>query len=203
MKPLTDQQKKWAWIAGAILLTVHFAPNVINAVHHAFTSPAPAVLHKPSPMQSVPPTLPPSPPPSPQAIVAVKYGGIWAGDALMPDQSRCTIRLEIRLSDEVPQKLKGYESKSCVPLQPLAGGRLSKGSIADVIRATSPVSAVMTGSAHQGGIRFSVDQTIGTAGDGCVLTSFTITDFGQGQVQAEWQESTCPSGRMLLRKARG
>jgi hypothetical protein len=201
MKPLTNQQKKWAWIAGVILLTVHFAPNGINAVHHAFSSPPPAVLPKPSPAQVAP--APPPPPPSREVIAAGKYGGIWVGDALMPDQNRCSIRLEIRLSDEVPRKLKGYESKSCVPLLPLAGGRIGRGSIADVIRATSPVSAVMTGTAQESGIRFTVDQNIGTPGDGCTLSGFTITDFGLGQVQAEWQEGTCPSGRMLLRKVRG
>lgn len=200
MKPLTNQQKKWAWIAGAILLTVHFAPNVINAMHHAFSS-TPAVLPKPSPAQVAP--APPPPPPSREVIAAGKYGGIWVGDALMPDQNRCSIRLEIRLSDEVPKKLKGYESKSCVPLFPLAGGRIGRGSIADVIRATSPVSAVMTGTAQESGIRFTVDQNIGTPGDGCTLSGFTITDFGLGQVQAEWQESTCSSARMLLRKVRG
>jgi hypothetical protein len=74
MKPLTDQQKKWAWIAGAILLTAHFAPNFINSVHHASSSPAPAVLHKPSPARVAP--APPPPPPSREVIAAGKYGGI-------------------------------------------------------------------------------------------------------------------------------
>jgi hypothetical protein len=200
MKQLTDQQKKWAWIAGG----AHFAPNVINAAHRAFSRHAPTVVLRPPAMQMVPPAPLPAPPLAPEIIAAGKYGGIWAGEALSPDQNRCSIRLEIRLSDDLPRKLKGYESKSCIPLQPLAGGKLQRGSIADILRATAPVSAVMTGTPQEGGIRFTVDQTIGTPGDGCVVSGFIITDFGMGLVQAEWQEGmTCPSGRMLLRKARG
>jgi hypothetical protein len=126
----------------------------------------------------------------------------------MPDQNRCNIRLEIRLSHDLPRKLMGYESKSCVPVQPLAAGKLSKGSIADVIKATSPVSAVLTGTAQEGGITFTVEQTIGTPYDGCGITSMTITDFAQGQVRVQWQSESapqppCPAGKMLLRKARG
>jgi len=122
----------------------------------------------------------------------------------MPDsQYRCTIRLEIRLSEDLPRKLKGYESKSCVPVQPFAGGKLRKDTVAELIRATSPVSAVMTGSAQEGGLRFTIDQTIGTSGDGCELSGFTTTDVGLGQVMAQWQEGRCPAGKMLLRKIRG
>lgn len=200
---LTEKQKKLAWIAGVALLGIHFTPNLINAVKHAVSSNAPAVLQKPTPVH-IAPVPPPTPtPPPPEVAAATKYGGIWVGNALMPDQNRCNIRLEIRLSDDLPKKLKGYESKSCVPMQPFAGGKPRKESIGDFLRDTSPVSAVMTGTAQEGGIRFTVDQTIGTPGDGCALSGFTITDFGQGQVMAQWQEGTCPAGKMVLTKARG
>jgi hypothetical protein len=199
---LTDKQKKWAWIAGAALLAIHFAPNFINTVRHAFS--APAVIQKSS-AAHIAPVAPPPPPPTPEMVAAAKYGGIWEGNALMPDQMRCGIRLEIRLSDDLPKKLKGYESKKCIPLQPLAGGKPIHGTIADVIVRTSPTSAVMTGNALEGGIRFTIDQTIGTPGEDCGdLSGFTITDFGQGQVIAQWQEgTTCPAGKMTLTKARG
>ena len=60
----------------------------------------------------------------------------------MPDQNRCGIRLEIRLSDDSPKKLKGYESKTCIPVQPLAGGKVVRGNIAGISarRARSPPS---------------------------------------------------------------
>ena len=66
----------------------------------------------------------------------------------------------------------------------------------------------MTGTPTGEGITFTVDSIIGTPYDGCNLTGMTITDFGQGQVQAQWQsqsspQTPCPDNRMLLRKARG
>jgi hypothetical protein len=142
-------------------------------------------------------------------VAAGKYGGIWGGSELMPDQNRCNLRLEIRLSDESPRKLKGYESKSCVPVQPFAGGKGIRGqSIADIMRETAEVSAVMTGTPVEGGIKFTVDSLIGTPYDGCSLVGMTLIDFGQAQVQAQWQsqrspQTPCPDNRMLLKKARG
>lgn len=206
---LTDKQKKTAWIVGAVILLVHFLPNIIGAIertYFSFVHPAPAVVQKPSPVHAAP-VAPPPPPPSPEVVAAGKYGGIWGGDALMPDQNRCGIRLEIRLSDDVPKKLKGYESKTCIPVQPLAGGRGARGNVPTLIRETSPVSAVMTGTLVDGGIRFTVDQIIGTPYDGCTLIGMTLTDFGQGQAQAQWQsqsspQAPCPDNRMLLTKAR-
>lgn len=207
MEKLTDKQKKLALIAGAVLLAVHFAPGFINRIRQAFTSPAPAVIQKQSPAH-VAPAPPPAPLP-PEMVAAGKYGGIWAGSELMPDQNRCSIRLEIRLSDDLPKKLKGYESKTCIPVQPFAGGKGIRGqSIADIMRETAAVSAVMTGAPVEGGIKFTVDSLIGTPYDGCSLTGMTLTDFGQGQEQAQWQsqrsaQAPCPDNRMLLKKTRG
>jgi hypothetical protein len=206
MEKLTDKQKKIAVIVVAVLLAIHFAPGFINNLRHAFAGPPPAVVQKPSPAQVAPP---PPPPPSPEMVAAGKYSGIWIGNSLMPDsQMRCNIRLEIRLSDDLPKKLKGYEQESCAPLQPFAGGKLRKGSIADILRDSAPTSAVMTGTVQEGGITFTVDQTIGTPGDGCALVGMTLTDFGLGQAQVQWQSHSspttpCPDNRMLLRKARG
>jgi hypothetical protein len=207
MEKLTDKQKKIALIVVAVLLAIHFAPGFINNLRHAFAGPAPAVVQKPSP-EHIAPTPPPTPP-SPEAVAAGKYGGIWAGSELMPDQNRCSLRLEIRLSDDTPKKIKGYESKTCIPVQPFAGGKGIRGqNIADIMRETAPVSAVMTGAPVEGGIKFTVDSLIGTPYDGCSLIGMTLTDFGQGQVQAQWQgqrspQAPCPDNRMLLKKARG
>jgi len=208
---LTDKQKKTAWIVGAVILFVHFLPNIIGAVertYFSFVHSAPAVVQKPSPVH-VAPVMPPPPPPSPEVMAVGKYGGIWGGNALMPDQNRCTIKLEIRLSDELPKKLKGFESKTCIPVQPFAGGKGVRGqTMGDVMRETAPVSAVMTGSPVEGGVKFTVDSLIGAPYDGCSLVSMTLIDFGPGQAQVQWQsqsspQTPCPVGRMLLQKARG
>jgi hypothetical protein len=201
MPQLTEKQKKIAWAIAALLIVIHLAmPRIMSLLHPAEVHSA---IAKPSPYRFAPTPSPPAPPPSPESVAAAKYAGIWVGNALMPDQNRCNIRLEIRLSDGLPKKLKGYESKSCAPVQPFAGGRIKKDSIADIMRITAPVSSVLTGAVQEEGLTFTVDQNIGTPGDGCSLSAFTITDFGSGQVMAQWQEGTCPAGKMLLTKARG
>jgi hypothetical protein len=209
MKALTDKQKKIIWIVAAILIAVHFAPGFIAQLRQLRfpwqDQPAPAVLQKPSAGRVTPAPQPPPPPPSPEAVAATKYGGIWTGHALIAEtQDTCQIKIEIVPSDTHPGKLTGYESKSCFPTPVLKGGKIARDSIADLIRMTSPVSAVLTGTAApDGGLTFTVDKTMGTQPGACELTSFTITPFGQGQVQAQWQEGTCSSGQMQLTKAKG
>ncbi|HTV53591.1 MAG TPA: hypothetical protein VMI06_01610 [Terriglobia bacterium] len=202
MKQLTDKQKKAIWIVAGVLLFAHFIlPRVINLFHDSHPAQA-----KPSAAHLAP--VPPPPALSPEEVAANKYGGIWQGNELMPDQDRCAIKIEIRLSDDLPRRLKGFESKTCMPVQPLFGGKGARGRVADVIRETAPVSAVLTGTSTSDGIRFTVDSLIGTPYDGCNLTGMTLTAFGQGKMQAQWQsqsspQTPCPDNRMLLSKVRG
>lgn len=208
MKALTEKQKKIIWIVAAILIAVHFAPSFFAQFSHLRfpwqDQPAPAELQKPPAGRISPAPQPPPPPPSPEVVAATKYDGIWTGRGLMPNQDTCQIRIEIRPSDTQPGKLSGFESKSCFPTAALQGGKVGRTSIPDWIRKTSPVSAVLTGTAApDGGLTFTVDKTMGTQPGDCALTSFTITPFGQGLVQAQWQEGTCSSGQMQLTKARG
>jgi hypothetical protein len=197
MNKPTDRQKKIAFIVVAILLIIHFAPQFI----HQFSSQAHA--GKSSPVHPVP-IPPPPPPPPPEVVAAAKYGGIWDGDTLRADGDRCAVHLEIRLSDDLPKKLKGYSTVRCMPLQTLARGPVSRGRVNEMVRDyATPASAVMTGTPQAGGLTFSIDQTVSPASNGCAITGFGLVDFGQGQVMVEWQEGACPAGKMLLRKARG
>jgi hypothetical protein len=203
MQKLTEKQKKTIAVIILVLAGVHFGPKYVNQFASSVRAAksAPTRDEHAQPTQQAPSPLPPPPPP-PEVAALSKYGGVWVGSELSTDQDRCDIRLEIRVGDD--KKLKGYESKNCIPLQPLAGGRPTKGTVADLIRETAPVSAVMTGTPHDGGISFTVDRTIGAPTDGCGdLSAFTMTDFGEGQAQAEFQEGKCPATRMLLRKAKG
>src|SRR5579863_9565007 len=111
MKPLTEKQKKYIWIAAGVLVALHFfLPRILSFFH---SQPQHAAQAKPSPMRIAPP-LPL--PPSPEVVAAIKYGGVWLGETITPDENKCSLKLEIRLDDELPKKLKGYASKSCVPL---------------------------------------------------------------------------------------
>jgi hypothetical protein len=206
---LTDKQKKGLWIvAGALVLIHFFLPGIVNTVRLAFTHNAPAVLQKPSPAVLMPVSPPAPPPPPPEVVAATKYGGVWLGETITPDMNRCTLKLEIRLSDDMLKKLKGYVSKSCVPLQALEHrGPLTNGIVKNMLANAAPSTVIMTGTPEDTGIRFTTDQAIGTEMDGCSLSTLSITEFGQGQVAALWQETkpqgTCPAGKMMLKKGRG
>jgi hypothetical protein len=146
----------------------------------------------------------PAPPPSPEVVASIRYGGIWEGDTLQPDGNRCAIHLEIRLNDDLPKKLKGYSTVRCMPLQTLARGPVSRGQDNEMVRDyAAPATAVMTAAPQSGGLTFTIDPNSVPASNGCSITGFNLTDFGQGQVFADWQEGTCQPGRMLLRKTRG
>jgi len=202
MKPLTEKQKKYLWIAAGVLAAIHFAPGILMRARLAFTHPA--VLAKPSPVRPALQQAPPAPL-APEIVAAARYGGVWMGDTITPDMNRCSLKLEIRLSDDKPAKLKGYASKSCVPLQGLTHrGPITNGIVQNMIDQSAPASVIMTGTPQENGISFTVDQAIGTEINGCSLNTLSITDFGQGQVAAQWQEtkqeSPCPPGKMMLRK---
>jgi hypothetical protein len=197
MNQLTEKQKKYVWIVAGVLLFIHFFLPRITSLFRASSGRAANPPSSPIHVVRTPP-----PPPSPEVAAATKYGGVWQGDTLMPDANRCAVRLEIRLSDDVPKTLKGYVSKKCLPLQPLGRGPLTRGAVNEMVRETAtPASAVMTGTAQPDGINFTVDQTISASSDGCSFSAFKIDDFGQAQVMADWQEGTCPPGKMLLKKA--
>jgi hypothetical protein len=205
MKPLTEQQKKYLWIAAGVLAVIHFAPDILMRARSAFSPPP--VIQKPSPVRPALQQAPPPAPPAPEIVAATRYGGVWTGDAITPppDMDRCSMKLEIRLSDDLPKKLKGYVSKSCVPLQGLAHrGPISNGAVQNMIDQSAPASVIMTGTPAETGISFTTDQAIGTEMNGCSLSALSITEFGQGQVAASWQETkqegTCKPGKMMLRK---
>jgi len=200
MKPLTEKQKKYVWIAVAVLAVIHFAPGILMRARQTFAFRPPAVLAKPSPTR---PAQPPPAPPASEVIAATKYGGIWMGDTITPDMNRCDLKLEVRLSDA--KKLKGYVSKSCVSLQALQHrGPAVNGYLKNMIDHAGPSSVIMTGVPAETGINFTTDQAIGSEMNGCSLSALSITDFGLGQVAAQWEEKkpegTCTPGKMMLRK---
>jgi hypothetical protein len=202
MKPLTPQQKKAGWIIAGILVLVHFAPGTINRVRLEFRrSKAPVIVRPVQPL--------PTPVPSPAPVVVTvnpqlqyaKFLGIWMGSELTPDQYMCNIKLEVRPSDDDMSKVTGFETRSCIPSLLMA--RPKKDSIPEILKAASPLSAMMTGSIIDGDLAFRVDKTVGNAPYGCPISSYSVSPFGQGQMMAQWQEGTCKSGQMLLHKARG
>lgn len=199
MQKLSDKQKKWTAIVVGILVAIHFAPGFI----HQFSSQArPA---KPSPVHAAPITAPPPPVVqiSPEVAERAKFLGAWAGNQLMADQNRCGISLTLEISPDDPTKIAGHETKTCMPLSPLQGGRLRKGSIPTIIKETQPAYAELTGKLDKGDLAFTIDKVVGTPPGACELTRFTASPFGPGKILAQWEEGKCGSGHMLLLKTRG
>ena len=85
---------------------------------------------------------------------------------------------------------------------PLMAGFVRRGtsSPSPILNQMSPISAVLSGTAKDGTLTFTVEKTIQKSANGCALTGFTLTPFGTDQLAAEWQEGTCDGGQMLLKK---
>lgn len=64
----------------------------------------------------------------------------------------------------------------------------------------NPEAAVLTGTAKDGGMDFHVDRIISKGASDCELTGFTVTPFGSDQIAAQWKESTCSGGQILLKR---
>jgi hypothetical protein len=201
MKPLTPQQKKAGWIIAGILVSVHFAPGIINSVRQEFHhAKAPAIVKPDARIFAPAPSPAPVPAPVNPQLQYVRFVGIWMGSELTPDQYMCNIKLEVRPSDEDISKVTGFETRSCIPSLLL---HAKPKSVEEVLKAASPLSATMTGSLNDGDLTFRVDKTMGTPLGGCSLSSYSVSPFGEGQVMAQWQEGSCKSGQMLLHKTRG
>jgi hypothetical protein len=209
---IKNAQRRFFLIAAVVIVVIYFGPGIVATLIRASARGSEGGMAKPSPSHPLPvapAVLPQTAPPSPASsgLDPAQYLGVWIGSALMPDaaQETCKIRLELARNATDPQKLTGYESKSCVPTPILQGGRVTRESIPDLIRQTRPIEAVLTGSVQDGEIVFQVDKTIGTPPPGScgALKSFSLTPFGREGVTAQWQEGQCQAYEMNLTKARG
>jgi len=211
---MNPNQKKLIWIAGIAVAVIYFAPSFINSYRReAFireqnaarvanmqaVKPPAAKTGSPLPASGAAPASaavlttadsPATPNASPQIDSVV---GTWVGVGLLPKYGNCNLRLELRRTIE-PGKFSGYPVLACMPLA-LATSR--NGMLAQF----SPASAVLSGSAENGVVGFSVDKMISKGQGACAFTSFTVTPFGTDQIAVEWtEEESCPGGQMLLRR---
>jgi hypothetical protein len=199
---LTNTQKKWAWIAGSLLVSIHFAPAFVSGVRRAFSGPPPAVLSKPSAAHAIPPpVLPPIAVPfvDPQFT---RLSGIWVGKIVRPGGITCGLRLELRPSQAKPSEFTGYSVLSCGPsfLQ-IQGGPASMRTLNSVLNQSTPISTISSGPVIDGAIQLHLDQTIGKTPDGCHPTEFTLTPFGDNNLAAKWQEPPCADGQTLMQRS--
>lgn len=202
----SNHKRKW-WILGAALAALYFTPQALRSFRETAAYRqrmealnARAQATRAGGVSAPAPSAPGSAPaPTPNAAQG-RLTGLWEGRQAQPTRDLCQIALEMR--DNGKSELAGYSQVHCVPMMPFLPGprKLDPGTAA--FRSLTPVAAVLTGTLKEGAVEFHVDRTVGTTFDGCVITSFKVTPFGNDQVAAEWRNGTCGGGQMMLRKIR-
>ena len=205
---LTKEQKKFAWIAAAVVAVIYVAPRVLLTVRQAVAagrhSAAYAAHEKPSPAR-------PANTPAKAAIVpqanpnadgaASRLIGHWLGEGLLT-RGFCRLSLELKHGDGLPSSYKGYSTISCGPSLPFNGKKpTAENRAASLINQMAPSSTILSGSLVNGSIEFDVDQDIGGNPDApCPVTHFTVTPFGDNNIAVVWKAGTCAGGNMILKR---
>jgi hypothetical protein len=195
----SNQKKVMFWLVVFVLAAVYFAPSIFRAslqmVIPRTNAPRPAPSAQPAKSASPLPASGVAGTSQASPAIPAQFDsliGVWQGAAPQPGLGMCNLRLELRRPD--PAHFAGFPMLACMPIM----SPFSKPSTAQtknaVMSAMSPMSAVLTGVAQGGSIQFSVDKVMGKTPSGCVLTSFTVTPFGNDLISAEWHEGACLAG---------
>jgi hypothetical protein len=198
---MTIKQRNFVFALLGIAGVYYIAP--------VFFGPRPLIRFGPPirPQQPAPKkdSAPPPAPPNASPVSASdpsfdRVTGVWEGIGAVPPNS-CTLKLEIRAKEGDTSKLAGFPVLNCFPIvPPLFRGRDAQ---QQLMARFAPMSSVLTGTAEKGSVLFTLDKAIGKTPDGCSIQGMTVTPFGVDQLSAEWQDTTCKGGQILLRKSRG
>jgi hypothetical protein len=123
--------------------------------------------------------------------------GTWKGEGALTGHGICTLRLELRETENTPGHYTGYSTLSCENVAPLMqpGARNRAYALKNKM---DPAASILSGVPENGSIHFHVDKTINTHPGGCAATSFTATPFGTNKIAVQWQEGECQGGEILL-----
>ncbi len=198
---MTHKNRKLLWFIGAALVVLYFAPSAIQSFREAAAYPQPmeAMTARTQNARGVTPNnaAPAYAPLLPAARVS-NLAGIWQGQQAQGNRALCQLALEIR--DGAPGVLAGYTKLSCFPL--VLPGQQPPGPVANILRSQSPASAVLAGEIHDGAVAFRITKTIGTTVEGCSITAFSVTPFGNDQIAAEWELGACGKGQIVAGRLR-
>jgi hypothetical protein len=205
-----SKNRKWWWLVGACLVLWYFAPGALQSFREASAyqqrMQAMAAQAQNARGTGSSNAAVPSAPAAPGAS-ALRYGatnpaapasplaGIWNGNQTQRNGELCSLTLEMR--DKPEGVTAGYANMTCRPIVRRVGAPMP--STNDIIlKAMTPMAAIMSGRMQDGVIAFHVDKPIGTPVDGCPFSAFTVTPFGNQQIAVEWQRGTCDSGQMTM-----
>jgi len=121
--------------------------------------------------------------------------GTWNGRGALTGRGICSLRLELRETNEAPGHYTGYSTLSCLNIPALMSRAHHASGIQNHM---NPAADILTGEPENGSIRFKVDKSISADANGCAATSFTATPFGSNKIAVQWQEGNCQGGEILL-----
>jgi hypothetical protein len=166
-------------------------------VKPAPAAPKPAKAPKAAPRPVIAAPLPKPAPPSPFA----RLPGIWRGRVALEGRGICDLKFELTQNPESADRFSGYSTMTCNARGPLMAERRSDPRKL-TLNQMDPEAAIFSGAAENGSLQFHAEKVVGTDSNGCAPASLSLTPFGANQLAAEWQETTCAGGHMILRKAR-
>ena len=188
---MTTKQRNFWLAALALAAIVYVGPSFFSSRRIA-TAPQPEAKKPKVEAPATPPTS------APDAAMFNNLLGTWQGTAPL-FAGMCSMKFELRRKADDPSRFAGFPVLLCVPMLPVPRSLGTNPLLAQM----SPLSAVLSGTAGNSAIQFTVDRVIGKSVSGCAFTSFAVTPFGADQMSAEWQEGSCqeqPSGQILLRR---
>ena len=198
-----SNSRKWMWVAIIIVAVLYFTPQVMQSFREAAfyrqqalnaqvqnSRPLPTGAVSPAPAIVPGNPVPPAARPAPSHLV-----GTFQGQQMQPGRKLCNLTLEMR--EGAPEVLGGYAKLTCYPLAiPGQSGYASQ----NVARYLSPSAAVLSGHIENGAVAFHIDKTIGATPEGCVLSAFNVSSFGNDQVAAQWEIGACGKGQIIAQR---
>src|SRR5258708_7816437 len=219
--------RKFAWVAGIVLVTLYFGPSILRffatATHHGnlpqtmpakpspgIPAPTAAAPVAPGIVASVPATAPSAPPPPAASDPALAvFLGNWVGSLQIPKRGTCVLNLQVRDGHDKDHPLAGFSTLGCLPsiFDLMAKGPPKKqtpiGAVDAITKQLNTTEAILAGSVVGGTLEFKAEKNIGLAdGNGCPMTSISLTPFAE-QIGVEWKESQqegCTGGQMLMKR---
>lgn len=132
---------------------------------------------------------------------ASPFEGVWAAETAIEGRGRCHFSIEIRAKGAADAKeFSAFPSMTCMSRGPLAGtpNRITP---QVTVNNLNPEASVLQGTLQEdGSIAFTLQRVIGADSHGCSIDSVTITRFGNEQLGAEYHESGCAGGSLIVRK---
>jgi hypothetical protein len=210
---MTIDKKNNLWKWGLLIAALYFGPSILSHIRMAVSGHGQQVQRQIQ-QQTQQQTGPTSSSAKPQTYAILDaLAGNWQGSAMIPDRGQCRMGLELQI---VPGNEGHYSADTRLTCRPTLPAMIkiighppgNTWELQDAMtKAMNLTSAILTGAAENGSIRFHVDQNIGVAQvpGACDMTSLTVTPFGATRIAIAYEETNvghCHGGQIVADKVR-